>query len=170
MLKPTGMLCLILFSQTLIAGPVYRCLGIDGVARFTDRSCAGRGERVEESELQPNVYTAEPMVETTIESPRPDKPARHQVGCNNAADLRHIDLLLDSLATDKRQRRFLKAERKRVLNCELEHLTHSEHQQRNAALRRIDSLRNSEREAAEREIEGLYGVHRRSKRMRKRPE
>jgi hypothetical protein len=166
--RTTGMLCVLVFSQFAVAGPVYRCLGTDGVTRFTDRSCAGRGERIEESAIQPNLYTAEPMAETTIESPPLDKPARRQAGCNNATDLRHIDLLLDSLTTDKRQRRFLKAERKRVLNCELENMAHGERQLRDAALRRTGSLRDSEREAAELEIEGLYGVHRRSKSTRKR--
>ncbi|MGH8454037.1 MAG: DUF4124 domain-containing protein [Nevskiales bacterium] len=162
------MLCLVLFSQVAIAGPIYRCMDADGVTRFTDRGCAGQGERIEESAIHTNVYTAEPSAETTIESPRPDRPARRQTGCDNAADLRHIDLLLDSLTTDKRQRRFLKAERKRVLNCALENLSFPERRLRDAALSRTDSLRASEREAAELEIEGLYGVHRPRKGSRKR--
>lgn len=168
MLRSTGMLCLVVFSQVAIAGPVYRCVGTDGVTRFTDHSCAGRGERIEESALQPNVYAGEPIAETWTEGSQPARPARRQAGCNNTSDLRHIDLLLDSLTTDKRQRRFLKAERRRVLGCQLETLTHEERQRRDAALNRTGSMRDSERDAAELEIESLYGVHRRSKGTRKR--
>jgi hypothetical protein len=149
-----------MFSQMVTAGDVYRCAGANGVPLYTDRGCPG-GERIEEEALQPdNVFEGEPVAEA------PDVPVRRArrsgggTGCNNTADLRHIDLMLKSLATDARQKSFLRAERRRVQNCQLENLTHEERQRRDAALRRTDSLRSSEREAAETEIEDLYGARR----------
>jgi hypothetical protein len=156
----------VLFSTSAAAGPVYRCQGAGGAPLYTDRGCPG-GERIEEEALQPNVFEGEPVAEA------PDVPLRRArrsgggTGCNNAADLRHIDLMLKSLTTDKRQKSFLRAERRRVQNCQLENLTHEERQRRDAALRRTRSLRGSEREAAEVEIESLYGARRSGKRKGK---
>jgi hypothetical protein len=153
------MLCLVVFSQAAAAGDVYRCAGPNGVPLYTDRGCPG-GERIEEEALQPdNVFEGAPIAEA------PEVPARRRrsgggTGCNNTADLRHIDLMLKSLATDARQKRFLRAERRRVQSCQLENLSHEERQRRDAALRRTHSLRGSEREAAETEIEDLYGARR----------
>lgn len=168
----TRMLFLLLFSANVLAGPIYRCTDAAGVLRFTDRACPGRGEQLEESALQPNVMTSAAVPAdygSSDEYERSSETAsRKQGGCNNAADLRHIDLMLKSLTSDKRQRRFLKAERKRVVNCELNNLPASERRQRDAALRRTRSLRESERETAETEIEGLYAAQRPARRPRKR--
>ena len=166
----TWMLCLALFYKCAMAGPIYRCMGEDGVPEYTDRSCAGRGERIEETELRPNLYTGEPVAKApAVPAVRARSPqsASRQSGCNNAADLRHIDLMLKSLLTDARQQRFLKAERRRVQKCELENLPADARRRRDAALRRIRALRASEREAAKLEIEGLYAAHRPRKKNRK---
>lgn len=165
----TWMLLIIsLVSQAAIAGPVYRCQGTDGVTRFTDRSCPGRGEKIEPSALKPNVYTPEPIAELNIETATEEETEIQTTGCKNAEDLRHIDLMLKSLTTDKEQRRFLKAERKRVVNCQLASLSPAEREKRDAALRRTRSLRDSTRTAAESEIESLYGTKQSGKRPRKR--
>lgn len=166
---PTWMLLFIIFiSHTASAGPVYRCPGADGVVRFMDRSCPGIGEEIPESKLQANVYTPEPIAELNIEEPAAEDTDTQATGCKNAEDLRHIDLMLKSLTTDKKQLRFLKAERKRVANCQLESLSPADRDKRDAALRRTRSLRDDTRVAAELEIEGLYGAKRPAKRPRKR--
>lgn len=151
----------ILFLGVARAGPVYRCPGADGVLRFTDRACPGIGEEVPDSELQANVYAAEPVAEAPrLPRATPTAPASRETGCDNADDLRQLDLMLDSLVTDKRQQRFLKAERRRVLACQLESLSLQDRRLRDAALNRTGALRTSEREAAEREIEALYARRR----------
>lgn len=166
------MFFLLLSSTQATAGPIYRCTGPGGELRFTDRACPGRGEQLQESALQPNLMTSASLAGETASSDetqhRSEAALRKRSDCVNAADLRHIDLMLKSLASDKRQRRFLKAERKRVVNCDLDNLPTSERRQRDAALRRTRSLRDSEREAAEVEIEGLYAAQRPAKRTKKR--
>lgn len=158
MLKTTGMLCLMVLSGWAVAGPVYRCPGANGVILYTDRDCAG-GQEIEEHALQPNLFTGAPIEESRSVVPRASRGKSRGGGpgsCNNAADLRSIDLMLKSLATDRPQKSFLKAERRRVQNCELEKLSADERNRRDAALRRIRSLRDSEREEAKTEIESLY--------------
>jgi hypothetical protein len=76
--------------------------------------------------------------------------------------------MLKSLRGDKQQRAFLRAERRRVASCEHENLSADERQRRDAALRRTGSLRGSQREEAEAEIEGLYGAPRSSGKRKKR--
>jgi len=169
----TGMLFLLLIKiNAATAGPVYRCIDPGGESRFTDRACPGRGEQLEESALQPNLMasTATSADHNSLDESTQfaETAARKRGGCNNSADLRHIDLMLKSLTSDKRQKRFLKAERKRVMKCELDNLPVGERRQRDAALRRTRSLRESEREAAEVEIEGLYAAQRPAKRAGKR--
>jgi hypothetical protein len=164
-----GMLLFVLVaSHTASAGPVYRCPGADGVVRFMDRSCPGIGEEIPESKLQANVYTPVPLATRDAVEEAPVTYTDEITGCKNAEDLRHIDLMLKSLTTDKKQLRFLKAERKRVANCQLESLSPADRDKRDAALRRTRSLRDDTRVAAELEIEGLYGAKRPAKRPRKR--
>jgi hypothetical protein len=158
--RTTGMLCLVFFTQTAVADTLYRCTAADGHTLYTDRPCAG-GERIEAKDIRPNLYTGEPVAETRLEStPRAARRTSQRGGCNNADDLRRIDLRLKSLATDARQKRFLKAERRRVQNCQLENLDADARRRRAAALRRTGSLRESERTAAEIEIEDLYASQR----------
>jgi hypothetical protein len=158
--RTTGMLCLVFFTQTAVADTLYRCTAADGHTLYTDRPCAG-GERIEAKDIRPNLYTGEPVAETRLEStPRAARRTSQRGGCNNADDLRRIDLRLKSLATDARQKRFLKAERRRVQNCQLENLDADARRRRDAALRRTGSLRESERTAAEIEIEDLYASQR----------
>ena len=162
MFRKTGMLCIFLFAFSANAGPVYRCTGAGGVPLYTDKGCPG-AERIEEETLQPNLFTGAPIAETRITKPRrtSSKATRKRSsGCNNADDLRTIDLMLNSLASDPWQKRFLKAERRRVKNCRLEDLSALERQKRDAALRRIRALRQSEREAAKTEIEDIYAAAR----------
>jgi hypothetical protein len=161
MFRTTGMLCLVFFTHTAAADILYRCTAADGHTLYTDRACPGRGERIEAKDIQPNLYTGEPVAETRLESaPRAARRTSQRGGCNNADDLRRIDLRLKSLATDARQKRFLKAERRRVQNCQLEKLDADARRRRDAALRRTGSLRESERTAAEIEIEDLYASQR----------
>ncbi len=157
MFRTTGMLCLFFFAQAAAAADtLYRCTAADGHTLYTDRPCAG-GERIEAADIQPNLYTGEPIAETRLEpAARAARSPSRRGGCNNADDLRRIDLMLKSLATDARQKRFLKAERRRVQNCQLENLDADARRRRDAALRRTGSLRESERTAAEIEIEDLY--------------
>ncbi|HXG29560.1 MAG TPA: DUF4124 domain-containing protein [Nevskiales bacterium] len=161
MLRTTGMLCLVFIAQTTAADTLYRCTAADGHTLYTDRACPGRGERIEPKDIRPNLYTGAPVAETRLESaPRAAHSTGRRGGCNNAADLRRIDLMLKSLATDARQKRFLKAERRRVQNCQLENLDAEARRRRDAALRRTGSLRESERTAAEIEIQDLYASQR----------
>lgn len=161
MCKPTRMLCVLLLSTAANAGPLYRCQADDGVLRYTDRSCPGRGAAIDAGSLAPNTYDAEPD-DAAVVSPRGGRqsaarqPKAGQATCNNAADLRHIDLMLGSLVTDKQQRRFLQSERQRVQKCQLTQLSWEQRQRRDAALRRLGALRDSERAAAEREIKDIY--------------
>ena len=76
--------------------------------------------------------------------------------------------MLKSLRADKRQQQFLKAERRRVANCEHENLSAMDRQRRDAALRRTGSLRASQRTEAEAEIEDLYGAKRSASKRKKR--
>jgi hypothetical protein len=167
---PTRMLLFVAFvSSSAAAGPVYRCPGADGVLRFTDRACPGIGEKLSESDLRPNVYTPEPLATLNIEEEAPEPADDDATGCDNADDLRHIDLMLKSLTTDPRQRSFLRKERRRVANCQLASLPPEAREKRDAALRRTGSLRSSTRDEAEQEIDGLYGSKRPAKRSGKRP-
>lgn len=171
-MRMTGMLSFFLFFSAAQAEPIYRCTGTSGELRFSDRACRG-GEAFEPP--IPNVVSAEDSAYRYERTPEPagssrkrgtsTRPARD---CDNAAELRHIDLMLKSLRADKRQQQFLKAERRRVANCEHEALSGEERQQRDAALRRTGSLRGSQRTEAETEIEDLYGARRSSGRSKKR--
>lgn len=140
------------------AAPVFRCTGPDGIPTYTDQICPGRGEAVEASALRPNVYTPEPLPERVIDDPPRMAADEPPAGCDNADDLRHIDLMLKSLTTDGQQRRFLQAERKRVASCQLYALSPVDREQRDIALSRTRSLRADTREAAEQKIEALYGA------------
>lgn len=153
-------LLMVLVLQTANAAPVFRCMGPQGVPTYTDQVCPGRGEQLDPAALQPNVYVAEPLPESTVEETPQAADDEPRKGCDNTDDLRHIDLMLKSLTTDKRQRRFLQAERKRVQACELARLPPAARRQRDAALTRTRSLLDRNRDIAEQEIEGLYHQHR----------
>jgi hypothetical protein len=159
--RTTRMWLLIIFVlQPATAAPVFRCLDARGIPTYTDQVCPGRGEALDPAALQPNVYVAEPLPELSVGEAPPADEDESPTGCENADDLRHIDLMLKSLTADKRQRRFLQAERKRVQACELARLPSAARRQRDAALKRTRSLLDRTRNMAEQEIEGLYRQHR----------
>ena len=153
-------LFVVLLSPKLSAESLYRCTGPGGETLYTDRLCRG-GEEFEPA--APNVVSSEDSAYHYERTPDPVEPRRRSgssrriTDCDNAAELRHIDLMIKSLRADKRQQQFLKAERRRVARCEHENLSAEERQRRDAALRRTGSLRGSQRTEAEGEIEGLYG-------------
>jgi hypothetical protein len=151
---------IVLVLQPATAAPVFRCLDARGIPIYTDQVCPGRGEALDPAALQPNVYVAEPLPEFAVEEAPQSAEDEPRTGCDNADDLRHIDLMLKSLTTDKRQRRFLQVERRRVQACELARLPPAARRQRDAALTRTRSLLDRTRDMAEQEIEGLYRQHR----------
>lgn len=171
MLRTTGMLCMALIAHGVCAESLYRCPTPDGHVLFTDRPCRG-GEQFEP--VEPNVVSAEDSAYRYERTPEPapesrtSRPSRRITECDNAAELRRIDLMLKSLRADKRQQAFLKAERRRVARCDHENLSGEERQRRDAALRRTGSLRGGQRTEAEAEIEDLYGAGRSAPRKKKR--
>lgn len=164
-------LAAVLFSSALFADPLYRCTGPSGEILYTDRLCRG-GREFEPA--APNVVSSEDSAYHYERTPEPAAPrrgsgsSRRITDCDNAAELRHIDLMIKSLRADKRQQKFLKAERRRVANCQHENLSAEARQRRDAALRRTGSLRGSQRTEAEAEIEDLYGAGGSAPRRKKR--
>ena len=145
----TLFLFVVLLSPELFAESIYRCSGPSGETLYSDRACRGGGEPFEPA--APNVVSSEDSAYHYERTPDPAEPRRRSgssrriTDCDNAAELRHIDLMIKSLRADKRQQQFLKAERRRVANCEHENLSGEERQRRDAALRRTGSLRGSQR-------------------------